>query len=142
MNHLSCRGIICRLGVTQLAVDIEDSLFLRLCRVFLQGVEDDGEVVLTFLVFMQQHGLGAGLKDDVNHVRSDLRLTLYHNLVTLDRRNLTGIFIDEILNGRFHNVTRQFTAHTSLERLTVHLYLFCQIEAVKDVLVGLKTDST
>ncbi len=141
LDHLARRSVIRRLGVTQLAVDIQHRLFLRLGRVFLQGVEDNREVVLALLVFMQQDGFGTGLQDDVDDLRSNLLLTLHHNLVTLDGRHLTGILVHEILDGRFHYITCQLAAHASLQRLAVDLHLLSQVEAVEDVLVGLETDS-
>ena len=91
---------------------------------------------------MQQHALRTRLQDDVNHLRRQLLFTLYHNLVTLDRRHLTGIFVHEVLDGRLHHIACQTATHASLQGLTVHLHLFRQVEAVQDVLVALKTDST
>ena len=142
LDHLSRRSIIGRLGVTELTVDIEDSLFLGLSRVFLQGVEDDGEVVLALLVLVEEDGFRTGLHDDVDDLRSDLRLTLHDDLVTLDGRHLTGILIDEILDGGLHDVSREFASDASLEGLTVDLHLLGEVETVEDVLVGLEADGT
>ena len=142
LDHLTRRSIIGRLRVTELTVDIEDSLFLGLSRVFLQGVEDDGEVVLALLVLVEEDGFRTGLHDDVDDLRSDLRLTLHDDLVTLDRRYLTGILIDEILDGGLHDVSREFAADASLEGLPVDLHLLGEVETVEDVLVGLEADST
>ena len=140
LDHLTCRSIIGRLCITELAVDIEDRLFLGLSRVFLQGVEDDGEVVLTLLIFVEQDGFRTGLEDDIDDLRRELFLTLDNDLVTFDGRYLTGVLIDEVLDGRFHDVTREFTPHASLECLTVNLHFLSEVEAVEDVLIGLKTD--
>ena len=41
LDHLTGTGIIGRICITQLTVDVEHGLLLRVRRVFLQGVEDD-----------------------------------------------------------------------------------------------------
>ena len=140
LNHLTRRCIICRLCVSQLTIDIENSLFLRLGRVFLQGVEDDSEIILTLLLLVEKNGLGTRFQNCLQRLRSQLFLALYNDGVTLDRRYFTGIFIHEILYPCSHHISGQFTTDTCLQRLAVHLHLFCQIEAVEDVTIGLETD--
>ena len=41
LDNFTGRSIIGRVGISQLAIDIEYSLLLRVTGVFLQGVEDD-----------------------------------------------------------------------------------------------------
>ena len=54
LEHLACAGVIGRIGVTQLAIDVQHSLFLRVAGVFLQGIEDDSIFVCSVSIFVQQ----------------------------------------------------------------------------------------
>ena len=140
LNHLSRRSVVSRLCVAQLAIDIEHCLFLGLGRVFLQGVEDNRVVALTILVLVQKHGLAPRLKDDINHLRRQFSLALYHNLVTLDGRHLTRILIYEIFQRGFHYISCQAATEASLQVGAITLHFLCQVEATQDVAVGLEAD--
>ena len=142
LNHLACRCIIGRLCITQLTIDIENSLFLGFSRVFLESIEDNRVVALTILILVEKHRLTTRLHNDINHIRCQFGFTLYHNLVTLNRRNLPRILIYEILQSRFHHISSQATTYTSLQFGAVALYFLCQVEATEDIFIRLKADST
>ena len=91
---------------------------------------------------MQQDGLRAGFNDRINNLRGQFLFALYDDGITLDRRNLTGVLIYEILYPRLHHITGQFTSDTCLKRLFVYLHFLCEVEAVQNLFVRLKTDST
>ena len=45
MEHFPCTGIIGRVGIAQLTIDVQHGLFFRVAGVFGQRVEDNGELV-------------------------------------------------------------------------------------------------
>ncbi len=142
LDHLACCCIISRLCVTQLAIDIEHSLLLRVRGVLLQGVEDDREVALASLLLVEQNGLGARLQDTLNSLGRQFLLALQDDLVTLDGNYLTGVLIYEVLRPCFQYVTGQTATYILLQFSLGTAYLFGQVEAVQDILIRLKTDST
>ncbi len=85
---------------------------------------------------------GVALKD-LNHVvLGDLCLTLHDYLITLDRYNLTGILIHEVLIPALKHTGSKALANVLLQVGLVHLHLVCKFENLQDVLVSLETDST
>ena len=56
LNHLACAGIIGRIGIAQLAIDVEHSLLLRVTGVFLQCIENNGIPVGSLGIFVQKNG--------------------------------------------------------------------------------------
>ncbi len=59
VDDIPCGCLIRRFGITQLFVNVVDSLDLRVRRIFLKGIEDDGIFICVSLIF---------LKEDVFHV--------------------------------------------------------------------------
>ena len=59
---------------------------------------------------MNQNGLGTALQDFEHVLLGNLRLALHDDLVTLDRNNLTGILIYEVLVPALQHTGSQFTA--------------------------------
>ena len=50
LNHLASCLVISGFSITQLTIDVQHSLLLRVRRVFLQGIEDNGIVRFTSLI--------------------------------------------------------------------------------------------
>ncbi len=141
-DRFASRCIISRLGVTNLAVDVQHSLFLRTGGILLQGIEQDRIIALVVLLFVQQHVLRAGLHNTLIYLFIDLRLTFDNDLVTLDGYHLGGILVNEILGPGLHYVTCQTTAYHRLLIRRRNLHLLGEVEAVKDILIALETDGT
>ena len=142
LDDLACGDIIGRLCVAELAIDIQHRLLLGVRRVFLEGVEDDRILSLVRLLFVQEDGLGTRLENGVAQLGRQHRLAFDDNLVTLDGDHFARVLIDEILGPSLEHVTRQGTTHHSIQIVARALYLFCQSETIKDVLVALETDGT
>ena len=140
-NRLASRCIISRLGVTNLAVDVQHSLFLRTGGITLQGVEQNGVIALAVALLVEQNGFCAGLNDAVEHLLVDLRLTLYNHFVTLDGYHLGGILVHEVFRPSLHHVTCQTATDHLLLGGRSNLHLLSQVEAIKDILVALETYS-
>ena len=68
--------------------------------------------------------------------------TINDNLVTLDRNNFTGIFINEIFNPRFQNTSSQPSANDFLQPRTGNIHFISQTKYFKNILIRFKTDSS
>ena len=84
LDNLTCAGIISRVSITQLTVDVKHSLLLRVRWVFGQCIEDDAVVLSNRLVLVHKDSLCATLKDFHHVLLGNLSLTLHNHLVTLD----------------------------------------------------------
>ena len=94
------------------------------------------------LVLVNENGSGIAL-ENLHHVFfSDFRLTFHDDLVALDRYNFAGILINEVLVPALEHTCSKTLAKIFLKVGLVDLHLFCKVENLKDVLVGLKTDGT
>ena len=135
-------GIIGRIGIAQLAIDVEHSLLLGVTGVFGQGVEDDGIVLGRRLVLVDKNGVSTALQD-VDHVLlGNLGLTIHDDLVTLDGHHLASILIDEVLVPTLQHTGGEFAADDLLQGGLAHLHLLGQVEDLQDVLIVLETDGT
>ena len=142
MDDLAGAGIIGRVGVTQLAIDVEHSLFLRVTGVFGQRVEDDAVVLSSLLVLVYQDRLGTTLQNFEQVVFRNLRTAIHDNLVTLDGNHLTRILIYEVLVPALQQTGCELRTDDGLQRFLVDLHLLGKVENLQNILVGFKTDST
>ena len=62
-------------------------------------------------------------------------LTVDNYLITLDRNNLTGIFINEIFNPSFQYTCSQLAAYYLLKICLIHLNIFCQVKNLKNIFI-------
>ena len=91
---------------------------------------------------MNENRLCTTLKD-LHHIGlSNLRLTFQDNLITLDRNNLTGILINEVLVPALQYTGSQLRADNLLQSLLVNLHFLSKIKNLQDVLICLKADSS
>ena len=147
LNDATCRFLIGRLSITQLAVDVFHSLFFRVAGVFLQGLENDRIVgnpiiLVTFHLAMEQNGLHAAVYDLLDMFILEDHVTVDDDLVTLDGNALAGILIDEILVVGMKHTSSQLAAKHTLQTRLRHLHLFGEVEDIEDVLVSFVTDGT
>ena len=91
---------------------------------------------------MYQDGVGTALQNIHHVILGNLRLTFHDDLITLDRYNLTGILVYEVFVPTLQHTGGQLRTYDILQCLFVDLHLFCKIENLQDVLIGLETDST
>ena len=140
LNDLACTGIIGRIGIAQLTIDIEHSLLLGITGVFLQGVEDDGILVGCLCIFMKKNGRSATVEDILHIIGCNLGLTVHDDLVTLDGNHLTGVLINEVLIPALQHTGCQTLADSLLHVLLVHLHFLAKVEDLKNLLIALETD--
>ena len=141
-DYLAGRRVIWRLGVAQLPVYILDSLLLGVCGIFLEGVEDDGVVRGVCLFLVEEDGVDAGFKNQVDTLFIKLLLAVDDDLVTLDGNHFAGILVHEVLHPGAEHTGGELAAKGLLQVGLVDLDLLGQVENVNDVLVGLKTNRT
>ena len=91
---------------------------------------------------MYEDGAGTTLQDVEHVVLGNLGLTFHDNLVTLDRYNLTGILIYEVLIPALQHTGSELTTKYFLQRLLINLYLLGKVEDLQNILIGLETNST
>ena len=139
IDDLPCAGIIGRVGITQLAIDVEHGFLLRITRVLLQRVKDDGVVRSGGFLVVYQDRLYPTLYNFINMLGLQNRLAVQNHLVTLDGNDFARIFVDEVLYPAFQDTGSQLPAQHLLQVGLVDLHLFRQIENLEDVLVRLET---
>ena len=135
LDHLTCRLLIRRLGVAKLAIDILHSLDLRICGVFLKSVEDDAVIDSTHILTLKKNSLHTRLKDGIDVILSDFVATIHNKCVTLDRDNLTGVLIHEILLIRIHHTACKLAADGILEIGFGNFYFVSKVKNLNDILV-------
>ena len=89
---------------------------------------------------MQKDRLYISLEDTLAVVLIELRLALDDGLITLNRYYFTRIFIYEIFRPRFHYITCKRATDAFLKIRFVNFNLFCQIEAIEDILIAFESD--
>ena len=91
---------------------------------------------------MDEDRLGTALQDFHHIIIGDLRLAFHDHLITLDRDNLTGILIYEVLVPALQHTGSKFATHVLLEVGLVDLHLLSQIKDLQDLLIRLEADGT
>ena len=91
---------------------------------------------------MEKYRLSTRIEDIINVVLSKFSLTLHDNLVALDRYNLAGILVNEVLVPRLEHTCSKLTTDGSLHILLVDLHLLSKVEYLKDILVLLVAHGT
>ena len=141
-DHLTGAGIIGRLCITQLTVDIVDGLVLRVGGVLLQGVEDDVEVGALSVLLVHQDAGHAALKNLIDVLFGQFALTGQEHLVTLDAHHFARILVDEVLVPGVEHVGGELLSGEFLEVLAVHLHLLGQIKDLENLAVAFVADGT
>ena len=84
LDNLLCTCLISRISITQLLVDVEHGVLLRVCRVFLQCVEHDGVLVCRLGILVEKDSRSTAVDDVLHVLLCDDSLTLHDDLVALD----------------------------------------------------------
>ena len=142
LDHLACAGIISRISITQLAVDIVHSLLLTVTRVFLQRVEDDRELTCCISILVYEDGRSTAVEDLLSVLLGNLRFALHDHLITLDGSHLTRVLIHEVLCPALQYTGSQMLTDHLLHILLGHLHFLSEVEDLKNILVSLETDGT
>ena len=142
MEHFSCASIIGRVGIAQLTIDVQHSLFFRVAGIFGQRVEDDGELVCSICILVEQHSRNAAVENFANVFFCNFRFALHNHLVALDRYNFARILVNEVFVPAFQHTGGQAFAKSLLHVLLINLNLFGQVEYLQDVAVVFVADGT
>ena len=142
INNFTGTGIIGRVCITQLTVDIKHSLLFRVTRVLLKGIIYNRVVGLVRFFLVNKDVLNARVNYFIYMFRFDYCFTVDNDFITFNRNNFTGIFINEIFNPGFQDTRSQFTTYYLLEISLINLHIFSQVKNLKNVLVVLKADSS
>ena len=142
LYHFARCRFVSRFCITQLTIDVQHSLFFRVRRVFLQGIEDNRILGFTRFLFVQQNGLRVGFQNTLHQFGCQFFFALDDNLVTLNGNNLTSILIHEVFRPRVKYITGKRPADSSFKVLTSALNLFCQTETIQNILIRLVTNGT
>ena len=141
-NDFSCTGVISRLSVSQLTINIQNGLFLGVTRVLLQCIVNNSIVGQVLVLAMEQDILRTRFQDRINAILIQYGLTVNNYGITLNRNYLTGILIDKVLRPCLQHTSSQLTANILFQVLTCNLNLLCQVKDLKNVFIALKPDST
>ena len=139
VDNLASTSVIGWLGVAQLAIDVVDGLFLAVTSVLVKSVEDDLIFTCVDVFLVQQDGLHARVENLINEFLLDNGVAVNNDSITLDRYNLTGVLVNEVLVPRLEHTGGKLAAYCLLEVGLVHLNLFGQPEYLDDVVIGLQT---
>ena len=136
-------GLIGRVCITQLTIDIVEGIVLGVTGVLLQSVEDQREVKrILGLLLVEEDRLIARLEDQVDVVFSDLCLTLYEDGDTLHGDDFTRILIAEVIDISLGDAASKAATDVLLKVSARDLHLFGEIEEIEDLLIRLKANST
>ena len=91
---------------------------------------------------MQDNGLNTTLKNSINMILLKYGLTVYDNIVALNRYYLTSILINEVLKTSRENTCSELTTYSLLEVGLGNFNLICKVKDIENLLIGLVTDST
>ena len=133
-------GLVRRFGVAELLVDEVDSFDLRIGRVLLQGVVDDGIFRRIGLVLLQQDGLDIGVKDLFDGIVVERFPAVDDGERTFDGDHLTGVLVLEVLGPRLEDLGGEETATVLPEGGLVGGDLISESEDVDDILVAVVAD--
>ncbi len=135
------RGLLVgRRCALQLQVYVFYGFLARLCRVFLQGVENDG-VVHHFLIFlMEQHGLDVRIGNHVDVLFLEDGFTIDDHFRTFDVGHLARLIVNKVLVPRLDDISGKFLADEFFQVRLRGLHLLGDVEDGKNVLVGLIAD--
>jgi len=129
-------GLIGRVCITQLTIDIVEGIVLGVTGVLLQGVEDQREVKrILGLLLVEEDRLIARLEDQVDVVFSDLCLTLYEDGDTLHGDDFTRILIAEVIDISLGDAASKAATDVLLKVSARDLHLFGEIEEIEDLLI-------
>ena len=140
LEHLAGAGVISRVSIAQLTVDVAHSLNLRVAGILTEGVEDNLVFVGSLGVLVDEHRADTGINDSVVVVLGNLGLALEHNLVTRNADDLTRILIDEVLGPALQHTGSELTTHQALAVLLIDLHLLSEVEDLKNILIALEAD--
>ncbi len=124
----------------QLQIDILNSLFARVCRVFLQSIENHGVVRVLLVCLMEEYGFDISIRNHLDVLFLEYCLAVDDDLGTLDIHHLTGLVVHKILIPGFGDGCGKFLSQIFLQVRFGGLDLVSDIENAQDVLVGLITD--
>ena len=140
VDDLACRSVVGGVGVTQLAVDKEDSFLLRVGGVLLERIENDGVVRRRALLVVNEDALCARLEDILDVFLVEHRFAVEDHLVTLDGNHFARVFVHEVLHPALQHACGELAAEHLLQVRLVHLHLFGEVENLEDILVRLEAD--
>ena len=132
--------LIRRFRVAELLVDVVDRFDFGVCRVFLQGVEDDGVFARAGLVFLEQDALDVGVKDGCHGLLVENRIPLHDRKGPFDRDDLARILVLKVFGPGLQHFGREFASLICLQALLVHGNFVGKVEDIDDVLVGVEAD--
>ena len=96
IDNLTSTGIISRICITQLTVNVKYSLFFRVARVFLKGIKYNRVVGWIRFFLVNKDILNAWVYNFIDMILFNHSFTVDNNLITFNRNNFTCVFIYEI----------------------------------------------
>ena len=100
LNHFAGRGIIGRLCVAELTIDINDGFLLRVGGILLEGIENDGVLIVVslFVLANQKDVIHTRFENPRDIVGSDFLFAVNEHFVTFDGNNFAGILVYIVFN--------------------------------------------
>ncbi len=138
VDDIPCRALIRRFRIAELLVDIVDGLYLRIRRVLLQGVEYDGIFVGVRLVLLEKDGLLVRLQNGAYGIIVQHFASLDDDFDALHRRDVSGVFIDEVLEFGLEYVVGELAALVGFKFSLAYRDFVRKVEDVNDVLVRIE----
>ena len=108
----------------------------------MKCLEDDGVIRSVGILLMKQDGAYAGIKDFLYVIFFKHGFTVDYHLVAVNRHNLAGILVDEILHPRAQHTGGKFTSKSLFEVGFGNPEFLCKVENLNDVFIAFKPDRT
>ena len=140
VDHTAGGVHVRRLCIPQLTVDVFHGLLLRVGRVLLEGVVDDGVIRLVDVLLVEDDVLGPRVDDELDVLLLQHGVTVEHELVPLDADHLAGVLVHEVLNPGLQHTGGQTAAEHTLHPGLRDLHLLREVEDAQDVTVGFIAD--
>ena len=132
--------LIRRFRIAELLVDVVHSLDLRVGRIFLESVENDGVLAGACFILLEENALDVGVEDSVDGFIVKDGIPFHDGERTLDGDDFAGIFILEVLCPGLEHLGSELAAFVGLQSLLVYRNFVGKVEDIDDIFVGVESD--
>ena len=140
--NTTCCFLIGWLSITQLTIDMFNSLFFRVRWILLKGVMDNGIITLCIILFVQKNSLHISFQYLIYVIFFQNSITVQDNLISFNRYYFASILIHKILMPCIQYSRRQFTAQYFFQAGIGNLNLFRKVKYLQNILIPFKTNSS
>ncbi len=141
VDNVACCCLVRWLCISELAVYIENCLLFGVAGIFLQSIVDDCVVGNLLILLVEEDSLYTSFHNLINVLIFDNGLAVENDLVSFERYNFCGIFVNKVLNPSLQHSCGKASSNDLLQSGLGNLYFVCQIKDFKNILIVFETNS-